>query len=767
MRYSVPAARPNVSDSKVKTSLLLIPLLGIFFFSGYSSLIYEVAWTRTASLVFGVTIYAVSTVLASFMGGLALGSFLAGKFADRVSRPLMYYAAIELAIGAIGVFTLWALKGLTPIYAWLYEITDGSLALVTIVRFLAAGTILLFPTTLMGATLPFFIKASLTFIPRLGESVSLLYAYNTAGAAIGTLMAGFFLIGQFGLQGAVYVAVALNLAVAVVAVLMQLLLYDSHKQLSPLAATSNTFDRTQSSSITSKAVLMSFGISGFCALAYEVIWFRILEILLPGMVYAFSLMLFIFLLGLACGSLLVKGYIYRLRNSALAFAGLELAIGVVGILSLHLVGKLPALREGLLSLSLGVPFISFISAALAWVLTPILVLLPLTLLSGMTFPVAVQALEQRGGNRAGKFVGEMNAANTIGAIFGSLVAGFVLLPFLGSQSSITLIATINMAIAVFLWIIIMGKPAVKWALFVTVVSVLVAWSAPDLMNELLQNHFKGYQVIWYEEGIENTVSILKRPEGSNRLFSNSRLEAEDTSQDARSHQIVGHLGMLVHPDPKDVLVVGLGGGATAGAMSKYKESTVEIVELSQSILNVADFFSRVNNNVLQQDNVLVRVDDGRNHLLLTPSKYDVITADTIWPHYAGSGTLYSLQYFQLANEKLKEDGIMVQWAPTTQTSIYPLIARTFLKAFPFVTSWYGGNLLIGSKQPLDISSGALEKRLEHSEGAGAASDIGIHTVNDLLSQYAGDAPTIREKIGDGPVITDDHPRNEYFLSIAR
>ena len=754
----------------ISSIILLTLFIGVFFLSGSSSLIYEVAWTRALNVIFGVTLHAVSAVLASFMAGLALGSFLASRITDRVRRPLLLYGLIEIGIGLFGIFTLVAIRSLMPMYLWLFGVVSDYPTVIPIVRFIVACSIMLIPASLMGATLPLIVKACSLDLPKIGVNVSLLYAFNTAGAAVGTLVAGFVLIGSFGLQGSVYIAALINILAGLTAIALAMLSGDRFLNLQPgpdPVPVHGTPEHRPSRALTA-AISISFGISGFCALAYEVVWFRVLELFLNGTVYAFSIMLFTFLLGIALGSLLISVFISRSWNWVILFTVLQALIGIEVFLSEYTVGKVPGLRDTIVAMPEIAPLFKDSNVLMA--LVCVLVLLPLTLLLGMTFPVAVQALNGGRSSGSGASVGGLNAANTLGAILGSLAGGLWLLPTMGSQSSLTLLGTVNLVVAGALFVYSTGtKMRPAWALPIILPGLLILpkLGPPDMLGEVLKNLFKGHEIIWYEEGLENTVSVQRRPDQYLYLYLNSRVEAYDAPDMVNYHRAIGHLPMLLHPDPRDVLVIGLGGGGTPGAMSTYRGSNIEIVELSPSMVRAAEFFKHVNHDLFRQENVHLRLDDGRNHLLLTGKRYDVITADVLHPNQAGSDNLYSREYFELVKGALKEDGIAVQWADSTHIIMYPLIARTFASVFPYVTLWYDSSLIIGSKQPLNISRDALQAHFGPTPSREEAITVGLRSADDLLRNYNGDAGVLREKIGGGPVITDDRPLTEYYESLPK
>jgi spermidine synthase len=233
----------------------------------------------------------------------------------------------------------------------------------------------------------------------------------------------------------------------------------------------------------------------------------------------------------------------------------------------------------------------------------------------------------------------------------------------------------------------------------------------------------------------------------------------------RTHREIGFLPMLVHPDPREALVVGLGGGATAGIMSQHAGTRVDIVELSESVVNSASWFSRVNYDLLRRPNVRVRVDDGRDYLMLTSSRYDVVTADLIQPGHAGAGQVYSREYFQQVAGALKPGGLVLQWVGHRPSSQYKLIARTFLSVFPETTLWVNGTLLLGSREPLTIDRAAFDRKLRDPQTAAAMQEIGVSGFDDLLAMFTADASALRKFVGLGQTLTDDRPMLEYFLSL--
>ena len=722
-------------------------------------------WTRLLSLVFGVTIHAVSVVLASFMAGLALGSFVAGRYADRARHPLLVYAALEIGIGLLGVTTLWAIRAITPLYVFLYDIAGDSAAFATFARWLLASAVLIAPTSLMGATLPFIVRASLRILPKTGENLSLLYAVNTAGAAAGTLFTGFVLVGQLGFQASVFIAASMNISAGLVALLLTAVSRRSERRagLTDAPPPAIDFDARPISPALTKLVLLAMAVSGFCALAYEVVWFRVLDLFLNGTAYAFSIMLCTFLIGLAIGSALSRVVIGRPWNWVAVLGGLQFLIGVQALLGIVAVGRLPDLRDALVSLPLLAPLMERPVFTMAF--AAVLVLLPLTVLQGMTFPVGIQAIVQ-GREKVGEFVGRLNAVNTVGAIIGSLLAGFWLLPAQGSQRALIILAAVNLTLGyVLLWHVLGKNMAQKLAPpFIAVILVFPTFTS-DMVSDLYLGIFKDHNLIWYEEGLESTLSVHRHTQGFIALYANTRAQATDSPGALRFHHLLAHMPMLLHPAPRDALVIGLGGGATPGTLARYPGMQVHVVELSPSMLHAAAFFESINAGVLNQPNVDIKVDDGRNHMLLTDDRYDIIQADIIQAHHAGAGNLYSKEYFELAKKTLKDDGLMIQWAERGNTLLYPLIVRTFLDVFPYASVWCDGTIMVGSKFPQSWTLDQLQRRFNQPGVAEVARSGGIGSAEELLAHYSGDKAKFSDYVGPGPILTDDRPLTEYFQHV--
>lgn len=759
---SLPPATPTATAA-VRATRLLPTLLLFVFLSGLAALVYQVLWLRLLSLVFGVTVWAASTVLASFMGGLALGSFGAARVADRVRAPLRWYGAVELAIGLSALATPVALGGVEKVYLLLAPAVGGQPALLTVLRVALSCAVLLVPSALMGATLPLAARAALSRGTGLGARVSLLYATNTAGAIAGVLLAGMYLVGGVGSSSAFILAASLNAVVGTAAIATSFRLPTA----APVDAPASGASAAPIGPGARRLLLGVFTLSGFASFALEIIWFRILVFYIMATTYAFTMMLAAVLAGIAVGSYAAAPLIRAGRASLGLLAAIELALGVATLLSLAVLTRSRdvALLVGLgadraSSGTLGLPDLAFLAATFG-------ALLPAAFLFGMAFPIGLHLwMGPAGATRTGERLGVFYGANVMGAIAGSLAAGFVLLPFLGSQASLVVAAAVSAGSGLLLLAVLRSwrKAALLGLVGAAAFAISLA-VLPDPFAGAMERRYAGEQLLWREEGVQSTVSVHLDNDGARVLYLDGLHQADDRPEQVALHRMIGHLPMALHPGPKRVLVVGLGGGVTAGAVARHPGATVDVVELSPGVVGAAAWFRSVNDGVLDRANVRMRIDDARNHLLLRPEPYDVITADIIQPHHAGAGNVYSAEYFRLVRNSLADDGIALQWLGPFPETRQKLIARTFQSVFPETTFWAEGSLMIGSKHPLQLDSAAFARRLTDGELRAALADVGIRDFAPLLALYWSGPDELRAYTGGGPILTDDRPMVEYFLSL--
>jgi spermidine synthase len=724
----------------------MFPRLAVLFFlSGACALIYQVLWLRQLSLIFGVTVYAASTVLATFMAGLAIGSAAAGRLSERVRRPLLWFGAAEALIGVTALLSPVALDVVTAGYVALAPGLE-SRALATVLRFVCSAAVLLVPTILMGATLPLVLQSSVIDAPGVAARLSLLYGINTAGAVAGCLLAGFVLIGGLGIAATSRIAAGVNVAIGVAAILMA------------RRALAVARDVAQDGSVNPGRespgrwlIFAAFVLSGLASLALEVVWFRSLVLYYPATTYAFTAMLATVLIGIAAGSLVAAPILRRRAPSLWAFGALHAAAGIAAVAGAQVHGSLyqPA------------------SAASGLMRGTVIAVLPTSLCLGMAFPVGVR-LWDGPARRAGRQLGTLYAGNVAGALVGSLLAGFVLLAQFGSARSLVLMAGVSLTTGI---LILIGDirrapliSSVVAAIAITTFAVLAGDTPDPFTTGLTRRYPSAGHVFMRDEGVQTTVSVHMREMGGRQLYLDGLHQASDGPDVVRLHRQIGHLPVLLHARPARALVIGLGGGATPGAVSLHPLD-VDLVELASGVVKGASWFSHINENLLSRPNVRLYVDDARNHLLLGRSRYDVITADVIQPTHAGAGMLYSREYFTLARRALTENGVMVQWIGLRSRLHYELIARTFQHVFPETSVWVNGSLLIGSIRPLDVREAELAERFAVAALQPSLAAAGFRDPESLLGHHVASPEDLRRFIGTGPILTDDRPLLEYYLSL--
>ena len=740
------------ANGAAEAGALVTPVLlaALFFVSGISGLIYQSLWLRLLSLVFGVTVYAASTVLASFMAGLALGTLAAGRLTTRIQRPLAWFGVVELGIGVFALLTPWALDAAEQIWIALQSYIPAQLWALTVARFFCSLVILLVPTMLMGATLPLVVRSSLADRALAGPWVGVLYAANTAGAITGALVAGFVLIGGIGITRSFQLAAALNALVGISALALAL----TTRPTAP--APRPRVHRARAMTPVSRIGQLAFAFSGFAALALEVVWFRVLVIIVPATTYAFTTMLAAVLLGLAAGSAIAAPLLRRAWNWTAVFGAVQLAIGVLTVAAMGL--YLDWYGAGSVR---GSDHVASLFA-----------IVPPALAMGFAFPVGIRAWVDAPGapdqERAAR-VARLYAANVGGAIVGAAAGGFLLLPQAGSRLSLVILgAGFLLSGLLLIWHSTSGRRPSIVAITATAL-VAFTWLAIRLPTPFAA--VQGRRVpaderpLFLEEGVQTTVGVYGGPMGRRVMYLDGLHQANDTEGMLQIHRQIGLLPAAIHPAPRKALVIGLGGGVTGGALALVDGLSVDIVELSDSVVRGAGWFRHVNGDVLNRAHVRLRVDDGRNHLLTTRERYDIVTADIIQPIHAGAGNLYSAEYYRLAKRVLAPGGLMLQWIGNRTESQYKLMVRAFLDVFPHATAWAGGTLMVGTTEPLRLDPGRFQAKLLHEQNRRAFELIALPSFEALLARYTAGPDELREFVGPGLILTDDRPLVEYHRSL--
>jgi spermidine synthase len=739
---------------------IIAAVLFCFFLSGGTGLIYEVLWTRMLGLVFGHTVFAITTVLAAFMAGLGLGSYLLGKIADRHAHPLRLYGLLEVGIGVYALLTPVLISKAEAVYIPLYRSLELSFFAFTLAQFLLTFLILVVPTTLMGATLPVLGRFFVREIAALGGQVGRLYAFNTFGAVLGTYLAGFHLLPTLGIRISILLAAIVNIGIGVLAVVFDRHL--SHLALQSSVSNPQAGSRTKgqrgsgeegdgllrlgrplgtvmpqrSLSIGIWLAVIGLGVSGAASMMYEVAWTRALALIIGSSTYAFSTMLVTFLAGLALGSYLFSRMARRLSVNPFLFGALQLGIGLTALAVTPFFDRLPEVFLWVFRISQSpgsVKVVQFVISGLA-------MLLP-TLFMGATFPCVAQ-IAAREIQHVGHDIGRIYFINTGGAIAGTMLAGFLLVPTWGVQATLKLAVSLNLCLA--LGLFIASTEILRWrrgaAAVVPLLALAILFTGPSwdarAMTSGVHIYGRGLfgilgkadfrqtiamrdRLLYYKDGVSATISVHAQG-GLLYLRVNGKTDASNAS-DMTTQIMSGHYPFFYRPDAKQALVIGMGSGVTAGAVALHPLKQVDLIEIEPAVIEAGVFFAKENREVLKNPRVRVTVADARNFLLASEGDYDIIISEPSNPWMRGIGSLFSLEFYELVARRLAPKGIVCQWIHVY--SLFPedlkMVINTFRSVFPHTVIWntiHGDLLLIGGKESLSLDYATLVSKYDSTPG---------------------------------------------------
>ena len=684
-----PNQGPSGGDHPAPRFLPLLLLL--FVGSGCAALIYEIVWFQLLQLVIGSSAISLGVLLGTYMGGMCLGALLLPRVVSPGRHPLRVYAVIETGIGLLGIAVLSALPWVSRLYVSNAPQGPGDIFL----RGALCGVCLLPPTFLMGATLPAisrWVKAN----PRGISWLGFFYGGNIAGAVFGCLFAGFYLLRLHDMQTATWVAAAINGTVASIA--FALSIDGTSRPESPVAAPDATADPAGAG-----FVYVTIALSGLCALGSEVIWTRLLSLLLGPTVYTFSIILAVFLVGLGLGSSAGAAVGRGMRRPAVALGLCQLLLmGGMAWTAWTLTCSLPYWPiNPALSRSVWYSF-QLDLARCTWAI------LPATILWGASFPLALAAAA-RPDQDPGKLVGKVYAANTLGAIVGAVGTSILLIGWAGTRHGHQALIALSGLAACFMFGYALirqkaGRPVAALLLATVAAGPLLVWSVPPVPWELvafgryLPTYSSDRQLLYVGEGRNASVAVTETFDGIRNFHVSGKVEASTDALDMRLQRMLGHLSAMLHPKPRSVLVVGCGAGVTAGSFLVHPEvERVVICEIEPLIPSaITPYFSDQNHDVVNDPRVEVVYDDARHYILTTKEKFDVITSDPIHPWVKGAATLYTREYFELCRRRLNPGGLISQWVPLYESSEAVVRSElgTFFSVFPNGTLW--GNAEAGA-----------------------------------------------------------------------
>jgi spermidine synthase len=767
------------ADDFERVSRRVLPfLLVLFVGSGICALIYEVVWFQLLELVIGSSAISLGVLLATFMGGMCVGSLALPRFANRAKHPLQLYAMLELSIGVIGVLELWII----PLVGRMYSPAVGHGAGALVLRAVVAALCLLPPTVLMGATLP-AIARWVESSPRGISWLGFFYGGNIAGAVIGSVLAGFYLLRIHDQSYATYVAALLNVVVAVIAWTIA--------ARTPSGATSDAETPAASAVAATpsrsdvRGIYIAIGVSGACALAAEVVWTRLLSLTFGASVYTFSMILAVFLTGLGIGSA-TGAWLSRVvesPRSALARTQMLLTFAI-------------AWAAAVIYLALPNWPINPSLAPSAWYALQLdlarcaLAVLPAAILWGASFPLALSAIATPGEDTA-RLVGGVYAANTVGSILGATVCSLLLIPFLGTRDAQRVLIGLAAVASVLVLLAPERKAAMakaRAALVLTpLLAILLIATVPELPGTLVAHG--RYAVTWIGktdflfvgEGMNSSVAVTKLvSNGATQFHVSGKVEASSLPQDMRLQKMLAHLPALVHPNPQSVLVVGFGAGVTAGSFLPYPSvKRLVVCEIEPLIPKVVStWFTKENNNVVTDPRTQIYFDDARSFVLTSDEQFDVITSDPINPWVKGAASLYTREYFEAVKQHLKPGGVVTQWVPLYESTLDAVRSElaTFFEVFPDGTIW-ANNLdgrgydvvLLGQAGATHIDIGAIEKRFQDAgylKVGGSLVESGFQSPVDLFSTYAGSGKDLKEWLKGADINTDRNLRLQYLAGVG-
>jgi len=748
------------------------PFLLLFAVSGAAALIYEVVWTRLLTLHLGHGLAAASAVLAAFMGGLAVGAGFAGRMAGRFERAhaLRVYAGLELAIALLAMLLPWLLAGLRPLLAAAYADGSGGAAF-AMLRLVTSIVLLTIPAACMGATFPIASRWMVKAASTAAQDAGMLYAANTLGAAAGAVGAGFFLIPELGLSGSTFVGVGLNVIAAAGAFLLASSPDPVHSPTAP-----KTHDpRPKTPYPRPRLAATALGASGFASLTLQVVWTRLLAQILGPTTYAFSTVVAIFIIGIAGGAAIASRLVTRITPAVGLACSLILSSGLALAAAASVDWSLLTVAE-----VVSRPEIQFADVLQRQVVLVTTLLLPMTLAFGAAFPFAV-ALATKHEASVTENIGLIYAVNTIGAILGSLLAGFVLVPRVGLHGSIRLVAAVGVIGALAILMSGARRTSGRFAGFALAAAVAIAivlappWNrsllssgaykyAPAVRGASLETALTAGELLSYEEGSTATVAV-RRLAGTVSMAIDGKVDASNAG-DMLTQRLLAHVPLLLHPNPKRAAILGLGSGVTLGSALRHPLDSATVLEISPEVVEASKYFAAENYDGLRDARARVIVGDGRTHLMLGRETFDMIVSEPSNPWMAGIASLFTREFFESARDRLNPGGVLCQWAHTYDISSDDLksIVATFLSVFPNGTMWLIGDadvLLVGSTESLDSRIAGVAEAMKRPGVSTDLATVGVGGPFAVVSMFVAEGEALKAWTEGAPLQTDDRSRLEF------
>jgi spermidine synthase len=764
--------------NSVNVALKLIVL--IYFFSGICSLIDEVVWVRLLKLTLGNTVYASSIVVSVFMGGLALGSLIMSRYADQIKKRLLIYAVLEVCATIAALSLPLFLKLMDGAYQQFYVRYDPSPHILLLVQVIVSAILLLIPAMVMGSTLPLLGRYVTSLHERVGRLVGRLYALNMLGAALGCFLAGFILIRTVGVMGTIYIAAGINLLVAISGfTLSRSFDITSEVKIKPVKPVNIKSSSNNTVASNSFILMIAFFCSGLISIGYELLWMRSIVFVLGGPTYVFAAVLTIYLLGNVLGAWIGSILSKRLKYPAVAFG---ISLTCLGILGIFYINWLDIWQSDILSAFVSATIDFWESPMIRALFFPIfnsffLFFIPAVAM-GIGFPFALQAWSNYR-HKVGQTTGVVYGVNTIGAVLGGLLVGFLFIPFLGVQRSVMLLGLTGLWLGIIIIIIFSTEVRFKWRISYLAIAVSITIVSFLIPSDLFKRQFISYttqetKVLAVKEGINTTVSVHEGESGELTLATSGIKVAGDYPGFSITQKILGHLGIFLNKNTNKVLSVGFGTGESANCLSKHDLESIDIIEIAPELVDMSlKYFSHINSGEqLNEKNVHIKYMDAKNYLHLTDKHYDLIITDATNPRQiAENASLYTLEYFQNASDRLSPGGILGCWLPVNEIPVSCInsILGTIKEAFPYVTIWisltapseYNFLYVVGSNEPQLFSPAYIDNELNKDNVRQSVEYINFYSSHDVLSCYICDQDGINNYLKDFNLNSDYTPFVEF------
>jgi len=796
-------------ESGGEWQVLFVLIFCCFFFSGMTGLIYEILWTRMITKIIGNAPFAVSIVLSVFMAGLGIGGYVGGKFIDRTKnhlRLVTVYGILEITIAVYGLLLPLFLLFLKPLQSFLYNRLFEYFLYYNVLTIVGCAFIILIPAVCMGATLPVLSRFFIINLSHVGTRLGHLYGLNTMGAACGSILCGFLLIRHLGTWGTMGVAAAFNMIIGLFCILSARYLF-SRKNRSHGREEENQDQSTyHEKDLFHAAALSIIAVSGFCTMAYEVIWTKLIGLIVGPTTYSFTIVLTTFIAGLAIGSFFFGRVSDRIKKSNVIH--MLIATQIIAALSALAISQVLGnsqifFAKLIFSVRDHFTHLLMIKAVILF----LFMIIP-TFFMGAAFPltgkICTHTLRQ-----TGRHIGFIYAVNTVGAVAGSFCAGFLLIPLMGKERGLELVISVQL----FTSLIFIGyiqwkkrRGTGKWALSALLILLGLctslfysSWSPwPHWNRKMLASGkyhryqeikdkkvgwiealfsgmdiFSGFEkdkLVFFGDGIGGFTTVWQSAtnvlgHSYYTMLNNGKADASSSKSDMCTQTVSAHFPLIFHPEPKDVLVIGLGSGITAGEVLHYPVDSLDVVEISEQVVKASRFFNPWNNGVLLNPKTDLVIQDGRAHLALSDRKYDVIISEPSNPWMAGLASLFTREYMQLAKNRLKKGGVYVQWFHSYQMNwpMFAMVGRTFSTVFPnslLLTTNPGkigpDFLLIGFKEEAEMDMDIAQKNVEYAK---KSKNMTLYNPDILVHLIISE--DLQKLFQKGPINTDDRPYLEF------